>query len=85
MITGLTRYRLNWRGKVVLQVSEWRRNAHWRIPPSGWGWVVVWRDAKFRDVMDISEGRVTPDRPQTERRMPPPPGPRGGAKTEETS
>ena len=79
MITGRTRYRLGWRGKVVLQVSEWKRPPRVVWSPPYIPCIEVWRDATFRDVMDISEGKVTPDRPNSERGIPKPPPPKSDA------
>lgn len=75
MLTGMTRYRLNWRKKVILQVSEWQRSfalgRHLGCQP----WIAVWRDATFRDVIDLAEGHITRDKPASPM-MPPPPKPK---------
>ncbi|WP_275523659.1 hypothetical protein [Burkholderia cenocepacia] len=54
MLTGNTRYRLAWFGKVILEVSEWRRRPT-RGHPDTWPWIENWRDATFRDVLDLAE------------------------------
>lgn len=54
MLTGNTRYRLGWFGKVILEVSEWRRRPT-RCHPDTWSWIEDWRDATFRDVLDLAE------------------------------
>ncbi|WP_241301038.1 hypothetical protein [Burkholderia cenocepacia] len=54
MLTGNTRYRLGWFGKVILEVSEWRRRPT-RGHPDTWPWIEDWRDATFRDVLDLAE------------------------------
>lgn len=54
MLTGNTRYRLGWFGKVILEVSEWRRRPT-RSNPDTWPWIEDWRDATFRDVLDLAE------------------------------
>ncbi|HHL4079919.1 MULTISPECIES: hypothetical protein [Burkholderia] len=54
LLTGNTRYRLGWFGKVILEVSEWRRQAALSHPDT-WPWIEVWRDATFRDVLDLAE------------------------------
>lgn len=74
MLTGLTRYRLGWRKKIVLQVSEWVRNIGKFPPAPGDEWRPVWRDATFQDVVALAEGSFSKDRPVA-RKMPPPPRP----------
>lgn len=74
MITGRTRYRLGWRGKVVLQVQCWERQWTAGRWPGAAPWAERWRDATFRDVLDIAEGRVTPERPPVQRAPRPPRG-----------
>lgn len=54
LLTGNTRYRLGWSGKVILEVSEWRRQPT-RSHPDTWPWIEDWRDATFRDVLDLAE------------------------------
>ena len=75
MLTGLTRYRLGWRRKVVLQVSEWRRRFAVGRHPDYQPWETVWRDATFRDVIDLAEGRISSDKPASPT-IPPPPSPK---------
>jgi hypothetical protein len=74
-LTGQTRYRLGWRGKIVLQVGIWYRSFELGRHPDYQPWVTGWRDAVFRDVIDLAEGRFSSKKP-AETRMPPPPRPR---------
>jgi hypothetical protein len=62
-LTGEIRYRLSWRKKVILQVGIWASNSHPMVPPSRWDWLVSWRDATFRDVIDLAEGRIAAEKP----------------------
>lgn len=74
-LTGQTRYRLGWRGKIILQVSEWRRG----FPGSGQidtPWVASWRDATFRDLIDLAEEKFSIHKPPHREIPPPPPMPR---------
>jgi hypothetical protein len=66
-LTGKTRYRLGWRGRVIVQVE------FWRIGARGVGYESAWKDADFRSVLDIAEGNVQSDRPSFG-----PPPPKGG-------
>lgn len=75
MLTGETRYRLGWLGKIVLQVSEWQKGFSRLGPPP---WVAHWRDATFRDVLDLTEGRFSQSAPDPVN-LPPPPPPRSQA------
>ena len=45
-----TRYRLTWRGKLVLQVQETYNNANDRDPHDMGQMVTRWRDAKLEDL-----------------------------------
>lgn len=63
MLTGQTRYRLGWRKKMVLQVSEWASNAHPARVPSAWAYVPAWRDATFEDVLAIATGDIQKEAP----------------------
>lgn len=59
MITGKTRYRQGWRGKIILQVEESMGDVAWFLKQK-------WRDATFIDVMSIERGDFklfTPDIP----------------------
>jgi len=66
-LTGKTRYRLGWRGRVIVQVEFWRFS---RVS----GYQRAWMDADLRSVIDIAEGNVQSDRPSFG-----PPPPRGYA------
>lgn len=81
MLTGLTRYRLGWRKKMVLQVSEWRRQFVVGRLPESQPWIAVWRDATFQDVIDLSASQFSDAQPKTQSAtsMPPPPKPREAA------
>jgi hypothetical protein len=57
-LTGNTRYRLGWFGKVILEVSEWQRRPT-QGHPDTWPWVEGWRDATFRDLLDLVERNWT--------------------------
>lgn len=63
MLTGLTRYRLGWRKKMVLQVSEWRRRFIAGHLPESQPWIAVWRDATFQDVIDLAAQNISKDQP----------------------
>lgn len=71
MLTGLTRYRLGWRKKIVLQVSEWVRTFTPGRAPWLDGYKAVWRDATFQDVMDLEHRKFSAEAPKVE--LPPPP------------
>lgn len=76
MLTGQTRYRLGWRGKIVLQVSVWQRRFARGGHPDFQPWIAIWRDASFRDVIDLAEGQFSGTEPIS-KTLPPPPIPRG--------
>lgn len=64
-LTGNTRHRINWRGKVIMQVEYWEREL--RSPYcSG-----RWRDACAQDLVDIAQGRIKAERPMLGPPMPP--------------
>jgi hypothetical protein len=78
-LTGLTRYRLGWRGKMILQVSYWYREFTPGRAPWVDGYATAWRDATFQDVMDLEHRNVSATEPKVEgprlpptRRAPPP-------------
>lgn len=52
-LTGKTRYRINFRGRLIVQVEEW----WWGMPAfSRWvGWNLRWRDA---DPLDLARLHV---------------------------
>lgn len=53
-LTGRTRYRTNWRGKLILQVEFTRRYCH-DLNGSGYydeGETTHWRDAKAEDIIN---------------------------------
>lgn len=66
MLTGKTRYRQGWRGKIILQVEEYIGDVAWLLTPK-------WRDATFIDVMSIETGEYkifTPDLPPPKKGRP---------------
>jgi hypothetical protein len=80
MLTGRTRYRIGWFGRLVVQVEYW-------TTLSVAGQILVrrhvrhWRDARAEDMQDIERGDVTAEEPAPVRscpRMPSsaPPAPR---------
>ena len=74
-LNGQTRYRLGWRGKIVLQVGVWYRSFELGRHPDYQPWVAGWRDAVFRDVIDLAEGNFSAEKPAPAK-IPTPPRPR---------
>lgn len=77
MLTGLTRHRLGWRGKMILQVSYWCRKFTPGRAPWLDGYAVEWRDATFQDVMDLEHRNFSSSAPKVD--APPMPPTRRGA------
>jgi hypothetical protein len=58
-LTGKTRYRQNWLGQLIVQVSEWDTSFTARFP----NMVEQWRDATALDLLAIEKGEIQVDRP----------------------
>jgi hypothetical protein len=63
MLTGLTRHRVGWRGRMILEVQVWRRAHVPGIHPDSQRWHAVWRDANFRDVIELAERTFSAEAP----------------------
>lgn len=72
MLTGQTRYRINWRKKMILQVEHWCRSSSYPNPFRR-TYSAHWFDATFQDVMDLETGKVSPTKPADECSYPNPP------------
>lgn len=73
MLTGLTRYRIGFRKKLVIQVEYWGGVYRGRYTPLDHD--RLWRDATIEDMQTIERGEVTIEKPSTMRRPPPSPIP----------
>jgi hypothetical protein len=92
MLTGRTRYRVNWRGKLILQVEYWQQNDYsWRAAPfQVMPYLPWWTDATLAHMQAIERGDIRPLQPEAISRLkrplpanepgtwPPPPADIGG-------
>ena len=56
-LTGNTRHRISWRGKVIMQVECWY------LPGAYADYVGRWRDANALDLVDIAKGNISREAP----------------------
>lgn len=65
-LTGKTRYRQNWLGQLIVQVSYWAPSFADRVPVM----LEQWRDASALDMLSIEKGEVQVERPSVWPRPP---------------